>query len=247
MPASELGVLLALVDRALESQIEALGARPQAWRALADAFALGRALDDGRETRAALIEVHRLLFANGHRPVQARDAWLDAVVSAAAARAIAASQRGSPSTAALAAVVSHGAEGIALRAIAAVESNHGLQVDSATLATLVATLAPLAAAGIARKWKLAAALEAAARDARRVHEQHSSSIEVKAVYFGRLLAATRPGRGLVAPGLEYEILHGSGLGVRDLDEVRATVAAAERVALALARDLCSPAGLEAAG
>ncbi len=246
IPATELARLLELADRALESQIEALGVRPQSWRALADAFALGRTLDGCPDACEALREVHRLLFADVDRPKQARQAWLDAIASAAAARAMAASQRGSPATAALAAIVSHGAEGLARRAVAVVESSQGLRIDASTHATLVGMLAPAAAAGIGRRWRLAAAVEAATRDARRVPEHRSPSVEAKAVYFARLLAATRPGRGFAAPGLEHEIRQGLGTGGREVVEARAAAAAAERVAQAMARDPCSSEGFEAA-
>lgn len=246
-PSSEIDALLTLIDRALDSQIEALGPRPRAWRALADVFALGEALDEAAEARAALLEIHRLLFGNAARPVEARQAWVEAQATAAAARALAAAARGSPSTAALAALVSHGAEAFVLRAIGAVEFRRGSRLDQATVGAVVAPLAPIAAAGISRHWKLAAAIAAAARDVRGVPEQRSPSLEAKAVYFARLLAAARPGRGFAAPGLDHELRQALGIGAREIDGARTAAAAAERVALDLSRELPLAAEFEAAG
>lgn len=245
--SSDIDALLTLIDHALEAQLESLGPRPRAWRALADAFAVGPTLEEASEARAALLEIHSLLFASTERPVPTRLAWMDAQVTAAAARTLAAAVRGSPSSAALAAVVSHGAEALVLRAIGTVETLRGPRFDQATVAAVVAPVAPAAAAAICRRWRLSAAVTAAARDVHGVPEQRSPSPEAKAVYFARLLASTRPGRGFAAPGLEHEMREALGIGARDFAVARLAAAAAERVAQDLARSLPFSAEFEAAG
>jgi hypothetical protein len=247
MPAQELGDLLALIARELDARIESLGPRPKAWRALTDTFALGRSLDEATEARAGMLEIHRLLFASPGRRAETTRAWIDAQATAAAARTLAKSADGSPATAALAAIVSHGAEALVLRAIGAVESGRGLRLDPASVASVIGSLAPVASSGISRQWKLAAAVVAAARDVRGVPEQRAPSTEAKAVYFARLLASTVSGRGFAASGLEHALRREFGIAPQDLDAARTASAAAERAAQGLAQELPPSTAFEAAG
>ncbi len=245
IPAADLDALLTLADQAIEARCAMLGPRPAGWRTLADAFALG--LDVAAEARSALLEIHTLLFASPGRAVETHKVWREALLTAATARFLAAAKRGSPATAALAAIVGCAADACVLRAIDAVESRRGPRLDQATVTALVALLAPVAAAAIVRQWKLPAAIAAAVRQVRGVPEQRSPSLEAQAVYFARLIVATRAGSGFPAPGLEHEIRQALGIGRRELAGVRAVVATAERGARALERELPAAARLGAAG
>ena len=233
LPAEQIAALGQSVDAAVTARLEEALRRPEHWRELVDALALGRDLDGarpGRELLRSLGEVKRALFLiPGHQ----RDCdrlWRESVCIAWGAAAIASARRGSPGTAGVAGLLHRAGDLIVLRAISDIESRQERVLDTAVRAVLLEQFEAPCSIEIARRWKLPAAVSAAMQGWRRVSEARSPSLEAQAVYFATLLRANSQHAGISAPGLAHAAHQAVGLTVRESVAVEDRMAAAGDVA-----------------
>jgi HD-like signal output (HDOD) protein len=233
LPAAQIAELARSVDAAVTARLADAHKRPEHWRELVDALALGRELDPrkpGRDLLRALAELRRILFAiPGHQ----RDCdrlWRESVSVAWGAAAIASARHGSPGTAGVAGLLHRAGDLIVLQAISDIESQQGRVMDEAVRSVLIEQFEAPCGAEVARRWKLPAAVNAAMQGWRRVTEARSPSLEAQAVYFATLLRAHSQHAGISAPGLAHAAQQAVGLTTRESAVVEDRMAAAGDVA-----------------
>lgn len=233
LPAGQIAELAQSVDAAVTACLADALRRPEHWRDLVDALALGRDLDrarPGRELLRVLGEVRHVLFTiPGHQ----RDCdrlWRESVCVAWGAAAIASARRGSPGTAGVAGLLHRAGDLIVLRAISDIESRQGRVLEAAVRAVLLEQFEAPCSTEIARRWKLPAPVSAAMQGWRRVSEARSPTLEAQAVYFATLLRANSQHAGITAPGLAHAAHQAVGLNARESAAVEDRMAAAGDVA-----------------
>lgn len=235
LPAAELGAWLESSHGALPERLQALGPRPEGWRELTDALALGGAAWPAAAA-APLRLLHARAFDNPQRPREALELWRDALLGTAAARELAQVAGGSPATAGLAMLLQRTTEALALGAVSAAEMRRGERLDAANLRGVQRVVAESASHPLLRQWRATPAVAAALRDAPAALERRTAGLEARAVHFGAILAGVLRS-GIESPGLDSGIADALNLTSRQLTAVRRSVATQQASADEL---LCDP-------
>lgn len=231
--SAEIAALCERIESQVEQQLEALGPRPEGWRALADVLSLGRAPDATDGSVDALHGLHAALFADVGTPRNAAQDWATVISAVTGAASLARAAGGSPGTAGLAVLLHAVAERQILRALAAAEAGR-VVLDAGTRQEFLALHAGEALLRLSRRWRLPPAVAAAARDAVRVADGGRSSVEARAVHYARqVTAAART--GFAAPGLDSQVGQALGIATATLVEARRAMDAAQLRAVQLAR------------
>lgn len=232
---AELGVWLDASHGVLPERLHALGPRPDGWRELTDALALGGATWP-RAAAASLRALHAAAFDNRQRPHEALELWREAILGAAAARELAQAAGGSPGTAGIAMLLRCAAGAVALGAVTAVEVQRAERLDLANLRSVQRVVARSACDALLRQWRAAPAVAAALRDAPAALERRTAVLEARAVHFADVMVASLRA-GFDSPGLDAELVAALQLRAGQLAAVRRGVAAHAAAADQLLCDL----------
>jgi hypothetical protein len=202
-----------IVAAELRERVRQLPPPPFEWAS----FDVGAALGDGLR----LASLQRLLCAAPARSAELRGLWIESVITAAFALRVAPDLGGHAETAAMAGLLHRLGDILTIRALATVEHESLLRLDSVGKSDLCAELGVGLLDRSLRAWGVPVRAAATAAEWRRLRGFPDAAADATAVYLGRLLAIELIAPQFCAPGAVDAAAAEVGLTAGRLSELRA--------------------------
>jgi hypothetical protein len=202
-----------VVAAELRERVRQLPPPPFDWAS----FDVATALGDGLR----LASLQRLLCTAPARSAELRGLWIESVMTAAFALRIAPDLGGQADTAAMAGLLHRLGDMLTIRALATVEHDAQVRLDSIGKADLCAELGVGLLDRSLRAWGVPVRAAATAAEWRRLRDFPDAAADATAVYFGRLLAIELIAPQFCAPGAVDAAAAEVGLPAGRLSELRA--------------------------
>jgi HD-like signal output (HDOD) protein len=202
-----------IVAAELRERVRQLPPPPFEWAR----FDVGAALADGHR----LASLQRLLCTAPARAAELRGLWIESVITAAFAWRLAPDLGGDAETAAMAGLLHRLGDMLTLRALAAVEHDAQVRLDSIGKSDLCAELGVGLLDRSLRAWGVPVRAAATAAEWRRLRDFPDAAADATAVYLGRLLAIELIAPQFCAPGTVDGAAEEAGLSAERLSGLRA--------------------------